>query len=107
MHGAFSRPRPLPAAAIFLLSTTAMAQTVPDEGDAVEDIVVTAQKREQSLQDVPISITALTRKTIEDYQIEGIQDYAQINPNVGLVNRSISRLSLVSPKWNTSRSIFK
>ena len=32
----------------------------------LEEVVVTAQKREESLQDAPIAITAITESTIDD-----------------------------------------
>ena len=55
------------------LSETALAQSV-----ALEEIVVTARKREENLQDVPLSITALSaldfqRRSIND--LEGVADY--------------------------------
>lgn len=40
------------------LTATSLAQVEPAEA-GIADIIVTAQKREQSLQDAPISVTAL------------------------------------------------
>ncbi|MEQ8262924.1 TonB-dependent receptor [Pseudohaliea sp.] len=48
----------------------------------LEEVVVTAQKREQNLKDVPVSITALDMKTIEDSGLTGIQDLAQMAPGL-------------------------
>ena len=45
------------------LSGTAQAQ----EGAVLEEIIVTAQKREQSLQDVPASVSAITGDSVNDY----------------------------------------
>ena len=42
----------------------------------LEEVIVTAQKREQSLADVPVSITAITRDTIETLGIANAQDIA-------------------------------
>ncbi|WP_033073673.1 TonB-dependent receptor [Sphingopyxis sp. MWB1] len=46
------------------------------------EIVVTAQRREQSLQDVPIAITALTAETIKDQNVQSVDDYFALTPNV-------------------------
>ncbi|WP_448663953.1 TonB-dependent receptor [Sphingomonas sp. CJ20] len=47
-----------------------------------EDIVVTAQRREQSLQDVPIAITAVTAATLESQNVQSVEDYFALTPNV-------------------------
>ena len=47
-----------------------------------EDIVVTAQRREQRLQDVPISIAAYNQSFLEDRKINDINDLAGLAPNV-------------------------
>ena len=62
----------------------------------VEEVVVTAQKREQKLQETPIAITALTASTIEDLDIKNVVDMAGIAPNVMLVE---------TPSNNTSATI--
>ena len=46
----------------------------------VEEVVVTAQKREQKLQETPIAITALTASTIDDLDIKNVVDMAGIAP---------------------------
>jgi iron complex outermembrane receptor protein len=48
----------------------------------VPEIVVTAQFREQSLQDVPISITAVTSEELEQRSVKTIVDLAESVPNV-------------------------
>lgn len=48
----------------------------------LETITVTAQKREENLQDVPLSITALSRFQIEDAGIQNTQDIIRYIPNL-------------------------
>ena len=55
------------------------AQTTREEGDT---IVVTAQRREENLQDVPIAITAITTKTLDDLQVTKFEDYARLVPSL-------------------------
>ena len=50
------------------------------QGD--EEIVVTAQKRNENLQDVPIAITAITTKTLDDLQVNDFEDYARLVPSL-------------------------
>jgi iron complex outermembrane receptor protein len=61
-----------------LPSTQAFAQSTP--AVAVEEIVVTARKREESLQEVPLSISAFTEKTIEAAGITDIEDISRLTP---------------------------
>mgnify|MGYP001769352547 FL=1 len=70
-----------------LLTTTAMisapafAQQADAETDANE-IVVTAQKRSESLQNVPISIQAIGTQKLDDLNISNFSNYAQQLPSV-------------------------
>jgi len=62
----------------------ALAQTAPAADYAFEDdIVVTAQKREQSLQDVPLSITAISGDQLSQ---RGINDVSTLNTSVPGLN---------------------
>ena len=48
----------------------------------IEEIVVTAQKREENLQDTPIAITAFTEESLEGRMINDISKLADFTPNV-------------------------
>ena len=50
----------------FLMSALPFATATAQEGaSSIEEITVTARKRDESLQEVPIAITAFTEQTIE------------------------------------------
>ena len=63
-----------------LLSTVVLAQD--DEAGFIEEVVVTAQKREQNLQDVPVAITAIDAQQLDDRSIKDIADVGTSAPNV-------------------------
>ncbi len=48
----------------------------------LEEVVVTAQKREQNLQDVPMAITALGREFLQNNEINGIEDLTKLVPSL-------------------------
>ncbi|RZK03334.1 MAG: TonB-dependent receptor, partial [Novosphingobium sp.] len=63
------------------LPLQALAQT--SEGTVgLEEIVVTAQKREQSLQDVPIAVTAVTQENLQANRIFTVNDLSAVAPGV-------------------------
>lgn len=56
-----------------LVGALALAITAPTAvAQMLEEVVVTAQKREQTLKDVPISISAVSGKTIENRSIDDL-----------------------------------
>src|SRR5580658_1474933 len=58
----------------------------PAEGTnpGLEEIIVTAERREESLDKVPISVTAFSQKTMDDLHIENFLDLASIVPGLVL-----------------------
>lgn len=54
----------------------------------IEEIIVTAQKREQSLQQVPFSITAVTGELIQDAGIEDMFDVAAKVPSLEITQNA-------------------
>jgi len=50
----------------------------------LQEIVVTAEKRAENLQDVPIAITAFTAQTLKDAQITDVSGLTRLTPNVNL-----------------------
>jgi hypothetical protein len=57
----------LPAAIAAILTPTAWSE---DDSAGLEEVVVTAQKREQNLQDVPVAITAINAEQLTDRKID-------------------------------------
>jgi iron complex outermembrane receptor protein len=62
------------------VATQAFAQD--QEESAVGEIVITATKREENLQDVPISVQALDAERLEELNISDFADYAQHLPTL-------------------------
>lgn len=54
------------------------------QGVGLQDIVVTARKRTENLQNVPTAVTALGALQIADYQIKSFQDVGKTAPNVNI-----------------------
>ena len=52
----------------------------------LEEVVVTARKRTESLQDVPIAVSVFTSADIQDAGIERPQDFIALTPNVSIVD---------------------
>ncbi|MGI9288771.1 MAG: TonB-dependent receptor [Pseudomonadales bacterium] len=67
------------AAALAALTSFASA-----EGLVLEEVIVTAEKREESLQDVPISIAAFDDEALERLGIDDLKDIAANIPNVNV-----------------------
>jgi iron complex outermembrane recepter protein len=68
-------PRTPIAAAIALACQPVMAQQL-------EEIIVTAQKRAENMQDVPISIQAIGTEQLEELHVNNFRDYVQMLPSV-------------------------
>src|SRR5688572_2990589 len=71
--------RKAPLATAVLAAMPAWSQT--DEG-ALAEVVVTAQKREENLQKVPLSITAIGTEKLENLQVQEFTDFAKFLPSV-------------------------
>ena len=55
---------------------------VAQDSVGIEEVVVTAQRREQNLQDVPISISAFSADAVEAYMFNDVTDYVTRTPNI-------------------------
>jgi outer membrane receptor protein involved in Fe transport len=79
------------AAILSGVSFGAFAAEAPnDSKDAsagsLEEITVTAQRRSQSIQDVPISMQAFTAETLQQLNVSTLDDYIKYLPNVTTAN---------------------
>ena len=77
------RRRAVVVPALCLLVAPAQSQEAATTGGAtIDEVVVTAQRRSESIQDVPIAITAVGAETIQDQNVRGVEDYFALTPNV-------------------------
>jgi iron complex outermembrane recepter protein len=69
------------AGALYIASGIAAAAAATE---GLEEIVVTAQKRSENLQNVPIAITAFTAEALQSRGIQNLQQISNLTPNVNL-----------------------
>ena len=74
-------------ACAFGLAGAAAAQD-QDGPATIDDIIVTAQKREQNLQDVPIVVTSLSAETLQDAGVRDIKDLQILTPGLVVTSNS-------------------
>jgi iron complex outermembrane receptor protein len=79
----------LTATSLCLVASPAFAQEAGVEGRTVGEVVVTAQRREQEIQDVPLAVTALNAEMIEDLNARDIRDLTGLVPNLVVSEISI------------------
>jgi iron complex outermembrane receptor protein len=94
-----------------LAAEAAVAATSASAGGGTQigEIIVTAQKREESLQHVAMSVQALDSKTLTQLNVTGFQDYVKFLPSVqfqsfGVPNESIVYMRGVSDGGNGNHS---
>src|SRR5690606_1010665 len=80
-------------ASCIIAGTTAMPAQAQDREDAstrlglvIEEVVVTARKREESLQDTPISVTAVTASDMANRSLDDISSIAEFTANLEFSN---------------------
>ncbi len=73
-----------PIAAGVVLALASPALMAQEDSFAIEEVVVTAQKRSENLQDVPISIQALGGEALEELNLMNFADYTKMLPSVAM-----------------------
>ncbi len=93
-HGAGMRSAGAQKSALFVgaavaialgAAPAALAQTVVDDGageTTLGELVVTAQKRSERLQDVPVSVNVVSGDTLADSHISGLEQLQQLSPSL-------------------------
>lgn len=94
------------AAAVLALPTSAMsqevtngsseasAQAVPNDGH-LEEVLVTAQRRSERLQDVPISLAVVTGETLQNRSIQTFEQLAPLVPNLTIAKSPAANLIIL------------
>lgn len=66
------------------LAAPPAARSNLDDQQRIEDIIVTAQKREQNVKDVPMSITAVSGASLENAGVQTVKDLSFAVPSLGV-----------------------
>ena len=73
------------------LATPTLAQSAQEQAaTTIDDIIVTAQKREESIQSVPIAVSAFNAETLDALKIEGGSELLRAIPNVAFSKNNFS-----------------
>ncbi|HJV40939.1 TonB-dependent receptor [Caulobacter sp.] len=70
------------------LGASSAAQAQTSDTQTVDSIIVTAQKREQNLQDVPVVVTAVGAKLLQDTGVKDIKDLTILTPGLTVTSTS-------------------
>ena len=76
------------ACAFGLVGAASAQDASQDQPSTIDDIIVTAQKREQNLQDVPIVVTTLSQETLQDAGVRDIKDLQILTPGMTVTSTS-------------------
>jgi len=71
---------------IYFISGMALIVTLNSHAAVLEEVMVTAQKREQSLQDVSAAVSAVNMERLQSAQINNLEDLQAIVPSITLGN---------------------
>ena len=71
-----------------LIAQSAMAVGDSEASGVLEEIVVTARKRQEDLQSIPLSVNALSAAQIADAHVSKMDDLASLVPNLNITTRA-------------------
>lgn len=83
-----------PAAAQSAGTPASQADAAPDSASAVADIVVTAQRREQRLQDVPVSVSVVSGAAVSQLNLTDLAQVAERQPNLKITPGPFDQLNV-------------
>ena len=69
---------------VLAISMASPAVMADSEGFTIEEVVVTAQRREQSLQDVPLSVQALGAEQLKQNSVKALSDISALTPGLSI-----------------------
>jgi iron complex outermembrane receptor protein len=91
---------------LFSAPSAAAQEKKADEEYKLETMMVTAQKKEENVQDVPISMDVFTDIQLEDAGIEDISDLVRFAPNVHLQESSAENVLIIRGISSFDTSIY-
>ena len=62
-----------------------------DGAEPLEEVIVTARRREESVQDVPIPITAMSEQMLRDRGVQDLRELTNVTPNLHFTNSGVNK----------------
>ena len=96
-----TKRKTLLAGLVGVFAAGGMTQAVAQGGEAatgqsaIDEIIVTANKREQSLQDTAMSISVLSQETIGKKNLVGMNDYLRTLPGVNMIDYGVGQNAII------------
>jgi iron complex outermembrane receptor protein len=69
---------------VYVLGIFQPAIAQEDDEFTLEEIVVTAQKREQNVKDIPVALSVISENKLENYDVKNFDDVARISPSLSI-----------------------
>src|SRR3546814_18580515 len=76
------------------MAFTMPVQAQEAQSEGLAEIIVTAEKREENLQSVPVSVTAMTGEALTAHGISNVDDLPFFVPGVSITNNSMATINL-------------
>jgi iron complex outermembrane receptor protein len=77
--------RPRPRSLATAIAAVTLAQAIPGLTQPIlEEVIVTAQKRTQSVQDIPLTVTAISESVLQDAGISNVADMTKLVPQLNI-----------------------
>ena len=86
-----------------LVSAALLAHASP--AAELEEVIVTAQKREQRLEDVPITVTALSGEALARSNVTDLADIADLTPGLSFESIGLRSLAQRVETWGALRAM--
>ena len=75
-----------------------MSISAPALSQSLEEVLVTATRRAESVQDIPMSVSVLGEAQLTDLNVTDMEDYLMMLPNVGFISLGPSHRQHLHPR---------
>jgi iron complex outermembrane receptor protein len=80
---------------VFIVGVAGAVQAADSQSPTSDQVVVTAQKREQRLQDVPVVVTVLNAKQLQDAGVHDVRDLTLLTPGLSATTNATEATTTV------------
>ena len=83
-HGRLIKKLLAISVALTVSNNNVLAEIQDEATLAIEEVIITARKRSESMQDVPVAVTAIAQSIVRDGNLDTMNEFLELVPNVSL-----------------------